>query len=112
MKRLILIILITGLLTSCDSQDRQRRDDLRISALEKRISALEENKGEKASNEASRQAVLEGCIYSADQEYEGFIQANGTKKRDGGYFAPMYVWDEARKQKEAKIAECKLLDGK
>lgn len=90
-------------------RQQRTKDEMRSTALEFRISELEKNSAKAESQHAEGNAALQFCVQDADTAYDMFMQANGSKLKNGNYSAPTYAWEEARKIKEQKIAECKAL---
>jgi hypothetical protein len=76
------------------------------------VKKLEAEKKASAQEDANRRQQLESCVTTdANEAYWSYVRLNGKLKSAGTYFAPQYVWDEARRQKIDKIEECKLLYG-
>ena len=87
----------------------------KVQALEKKVERLEKKQEQDDEAVAERKKLLEFCVtVEADQEYWQYVKLNGNKVKGkiGVYTAPRWVWDEARKKKQDKIEECKLLYGR
>jgi outer membrane murein-binding lipoprotein Lpp len=102
------VIGLSGCATYWDHESLQQR----VGTLEDRVKKLEAEKNAAEKFDAERRQKLENCItVNADEAFWSYVRINGTKKGEGTYFAPQYVWDQARRQKMDKIEECKLLYG-
>jgi outer membrane murein-binding lipoprotein Lpp len=105
---LITLATLSGCALSTDEEALQKK----VTELDERVKKLEAEKQAAAQIEASRRQRFETCIsVDADEAYWAYMRINGTKKAGDTYFAPQYVWDQARRQKMDKIEECKLLYG-
>jgi hypothetical protein len=81
----------------------------KVQKLEERVAKIEEQKAQKASDDAQREERLKHCVQvEADQVYWDFIKLNGTKTAKGYSFSSQ-VQDQALSMKHDKIDECKLL---
>ncbi len=104
-----LALLVLGVQFGCspywDTQDK-------FKLLEKRVADLEKTQQESKERSDDRQTKLEAGIKQADQEYWNYLRINGKTKPDGTIWAPMYTWENARKQKETRLTELRLLYGK
>jgi hypothetical protein len=82
----------------------------RTEDLEQRVSALERNLETIQKRYAEREAKLETCVADeAENAYWEVLQNKGKVESPGVYRAPRSVWREARRQRDRKIQECKLL---
>jgi hypothetical protein len=98
-----------GCATYWDHESLQQK----VGTLEERVKKLEAERKVAEKDDAERRQKLENCItVQADEEYWSYMRINGTKKKEGEYWAPQYVWDRARRRKMDKIEECKLLYGR
>ena len=129
MKRTALItaalVIIAGSTTGCQDS-RVTNLERRLTGLEQQVTGLEqrlirlEQSTQKleselkksADEESNRSAKLPGCLSDANAAYEENVMKNGTKDRNGTYYVPPQLLDELRRQKQAKIEECKLLYSK
>lgn len=67
----------------------------------------QKEKDKKASDKAfSDKVLLEECAQSADRMYWSYMGLNGTTDDNGTIRASQYIWDNAQKQKDAKLKEC------
>ncbi len=114
MRRLVFLLSVLTAATSCgcalytDQEALQKR----VTDLEEHVKKLEAERKTAAQEDSDRRQKLEACVtVDADEVYWAYVRINGTKKGGGTYFAPQYVWDQARRQKLDKIEECKLLYG-
>jgi hypothetical protein len=82
----------------------------RTEDLEQRVSALEKNLETVQKRYAERETKLEDCVtVDAENAYWEVLQSKGKVESPGVYRAPRSVWREARKKRDRKIQECKLL---
>jgi hypothetical protein len=78
--------------------------------LELRVSNLERNLESMQKRYSEREAKLEDCVANdAENAYWEVLQSRGKLESPGVYRAPRSVWREARKKRDRKIQECKLL---
>ncbi len=96
------LVVLVGCSPYGETQDK-------FKSLEKRVAELEKAQQESKERSQDRQAKLEAGIKQADQDYWNYMRINGKIKPDGTIWAPMYTWENARKQKETRLAELKLL---
>ncbi len=59
-------------------------------------------------------SLLQSCLDGAEDAYWTYVKLNGKAipNKPGTYTAPLYVWDNAAKQKKDAIGECQLRYGK
>jgi hypothetical protein len=93
--------------------------DSRVTALEQRVSRLEESvhqlqseRDKTSTDESARRAKLESCVAEATAAYDRNLVSNGTKAGNGSYNVSVLVLAEMQRQKQGKIAECRLLYSK
>lgn len=102
-------LLLSGL-NGCDEGANAR-----LQKLELRVDSVEKQLKEKSDADAERQTNLKTCVtVDAKQAYDGYMKLNGkpVPNRPNVYSASPRVWNEAQKQKDTKIEECKLLYGR
>jgi len=96
----------------CSPIWESKERDKRIEALEKRVTSLETQLHDTQMDRKTRQESLEECVKQADRDYWDYLRRNGKTNADGSLNAPLVVVEQARKNKQAKIEECKLLYGR
>jgi hypothetical protein len=106
------VIIVTLLCNGCALYTDQESLQKKVTELDQRVKKLETEKQAAVQEDASRRLQFQTCVtVDADEAYWSYVRINGTKKDADTYFAPQYVWDQARRQKLDKIEECKLLYG-
>lgn len=93
--------------------------DSRVPALEQRVKQLEErtrqleaDRTKSTNDEDARRLKLENCVAEANDDFQRNVSNNGTKARNGSYNVPVPLLEQAQRQKQAKIEECRLLYSK
>ena len=84
----------------------------KITALEKRVTDLENAKAAGKVQDQDRQAKMKECIAQADLDYWDYLRRNGTVNRNGSIQTPIVIAEQALKIKEARIRECQILYGR
>lgn len=84
----------------------------RITAVEKRISALEAASVKAKDDAADARMSFLSCVSDAEAEYWNYIRLNGWKKAGSDpanpiWKAPMVVWNQAATDKRNAIEICK-----
>lgn len=80
----------------------------RLSALEKRVEALEQARAEAAVADDRRAQDFTTCMDLVEDNYWGYVKLNGHKKPGSDIWtATVAVWDTAAKNKANAIEKCK-----
>jgi hypothetical protein len=105
--RVFLLAIAIGL-SSC-KDERVPALEKRISDLEARTKAIEDNQKAKTDADAKNEARFKECIYSADDDFDTNLRNNGEKNGKGGYSVPTPILEQMQRQKQSRYEECKLL---
>lgn len=109
--RWIWLPVTIGLL-GCSPIWESKAQSEKIKTLEERVMELEKAARQVRVQDADRQSRLKECIVKADADYWDYLRRNGTTNRNGSIQVPIYIGEQARKNKDAQIHECQLLYGR
>jgi len=111
MRILLSAVLLSIAVAGCD--DRRVSDlDQRLKAVEQSVKQLQSVQSKIAEEQSKKQTQLQVCIFQANVKFQGSLEGNGKKRRDGTYDVPMAAMAEMERQKRDEIEECKVLYGK
>ena len=104
--------LVALTLVGCAPIWDSKAQETKIASLEKRVADLEKATVKGKIDIEERQQKLKTCVDMANSNYWAYMRTNGTTKKNGSVWAPTYVWEQARKNKEAQVQECQVLYGR
>jgi hypothetical protein len=109
MKSLSIFLFVAALGLSACQDNRVPSLEKRVSDLETKMKAIEDDKKARADADAINESSFKQCIFSADEEFSKSIHLNGSKNANGSYAVPTATLQQMNRQKETKYEECKLL---
>lgn len=110
--------LVAFLICGCERLTGSSADSDRVTKLEARVTALEEQAKEKVEAKTTQRREMAVCLDDAEKTYWEYVKLNGRKKdkpaADGSdtWQAPVAVFDQASKLKQNAIEECRVLYGR
>ena len=112
MRWIATLALVALTLVGCAPIWDSKAQENKIADLEKRVTDLEKTVTQGKVQDEARQQKLKACVDKANTDYWAYMYKNGTAKKDGSIWAATYVWEQARKNKEAQVQECQVLYGR
>lgn len=80
-------------------------------AREERLAAEQAERKARLETKLKQDKLYFDCMEAAEKKYWDFVKLNGREdpEKPGVWIAPQWVWEEARRMKEADLTECDRL---